>query len=342
LLVSLRQREVLPALRLWMRSKQMTTESKSAFLHFTTEAFAPAEKVAAWREIYGRQFVSTNFEPEARDSFTAEATLRAYQGFGIGSIRMGCSRFYRMRERIKSDDLHLITMESGRWWSAHVGRELYLGPGDATLCLAAEDIDGRAEGERTIIRVPTGAIAPLVGDMSAGILRRIPAGTDTLRLLRPYTRTLMDCSTAPALQRLATQHVYDLIAIMCGASAEGAQIARERGLRAARLLAVKEDIVRNLGQGDVSVDAIAARHRISPRYLRRLFESEGLTFSEFVLEQRLALAHRLLSDPRHASDKIASVAFAAGFGDVSYFYRAFRRRYDLLPTDVRAQARGLQ
>jgi AraC-like DNA-binding protein len=31
--------------------------------------------------------------------------------------------------------------------------------------------------------------------------------------------------------------------------------------------------------------------------------------------------------------------FAAGFGDVSYFYRAFRRRYDVLPTDVRVQAR---
>jgi AraC-like DNA-binding protein len=60
-----------------------------------------------------------------------------------------------------------------------------------------------------------------------------------------------------------------------------------------------------------------------------------------VLDQRLALAHPLLSDPRGASDKIASVALAAGFGDVSYFYRAFRRRYDLLPTDVRAQAQGL-
>ena len=128
---------------------------------------------------------------------------------------------------------------------------------------------------------------------------------------------------------------------MCGASAEGAEVARERGVRAARLRAVKEDIVRNLEQGDVSVDAIVARHRVSPRYLRKLFEHEGMTFSEYVLDQRLALAHRLLSDPRRASDKIASVAFAAGFGDVSYFYRAFRRRYDLLPTDVRAQARGL-
>ena len=86
---------------------------------------------------------------------------------------------------------------------------------------------------------------------------------------------------------------------------------------------------------------IAARHRVSPRYLRKLFESEGVTFSEYVLDQRLAVAHRLLSDPRSAGEKIASVAFAAGFGDVSYFYRAFRRRYDLLPTDVRAQARAL-
>ena len=66
-----------------------------------------------------------------------------------------------------------------------------------------------------------------------------------------------------------------------------------------------------------------------------------MTFTEYVLDQRLALAHRLLSDPRCASEKIASVAFAAGFGDVSYFYRAFRRRYDLLPSDVRAQARAL-
>jgi AraC-like DNA-binding protein len=129
--------------------------------------------------------------------------------------------------------------------------------------------------------------------------------------------------------------------MMCGASAEGTEIARERGVRAARLRAVKEDIVRNLEHDEVSVDAIAARHRVSPRYLRKLFESEGATFSEYVLDQRLVLAHRLLSDPRRASDKIASVALAAGFGDVSYFYRAFRRRYDLLPTDVRAQAQGL-
>ena len=71
---------------------------------------------------------------------------------------------------------------------------------------------------------------------------------------------------------------------------------------------------------------------------RSCSDHAGTTFSEYVLEQRLALARRLLADPRQRREKIASVAFAAGFGDLSYFYRAFRRRYDELPTDVRARA----
>jgi AraC-like DNA-binding protein len=118
-----------------------------------------------------------------------------------------------------------------------------------------------------------------------------------------------------------------------------AESAERPGLGAACLHALKDDVLRNLEHGDVSIDAIAARHRMSPRQVQRLFGREGGTFSEFVLNARLAHAHRLLTDPLHAGEKIATIAFAAGFGDVSYFYRAFRHRYDLLPSDLRAAAR---
>ena len=42
---------------------------------------------------------------------------------------------------------------------------------------------------------------------------------------------------------------------------------------------MKDDIAKNLKEGDVSVAAVAARHRVSPRYLHKLFENEGVTFS---------------------------------------------------------------
>ena len=49
---------------------------------------------------------------------------------------------------------------------------------------------------------------------------------------------------------------------------------------------------------DLSVAALAARHGCTPRFVQRLFEAEGTTFTEYVLAERLARAHRMLMDPR--------------------------------------------
>jgi AraC-like DNA-binding protein len=49
----------------------------------------------------------------------------------------------------------------------------------------------------------------------------------------------------------------------------------------------------------------------------------------------------MLSAPRLASLKIGAIASETGFCDLSYFNRAFRRRYGAAPSDVRAEARRL-
>ena len=69
-----------------------------------------------------------------------------------------------------------------------------------------------------------------------------------------------------------------------------------------------------------------------------LFEGTGSTFSEYLLKERLSRAHRMLNDNAYAAWTISSIAFAAGFGDLSYFNRTFRRRYDATPSDVRQTA----
>jgi AraC-like DNA-binding protein len=48
----------------------------------------------------------------------------------------------------------------------------------------------------------------------------------------------------------------------------------------------------------------------------------------------------MLLDPRCESEKISAVAYDSGFGDLSYFYRMFRRRFGAAPADIRAQSRG--
>lgn len=305
---------------------------------FSTDAFAPHERVAAWREAYGETIAKLEFEPTSEGPFNVEATLRSLPGLGIATMSTQGLRFTKPRNLIDNDDLILVIMESGRYSGSQLGREVNLGPGDAVIRRNAEVTSGEIFGRPSIIRVPTKAIAPLVGDVSAAVQRRIPADTDALRLLGPYMRAMQHCGGTPEVQRIAASHMHDLIALLLGAARDSAQVAHERGVRSARLRGIKEDIALNLEHGDVSIAAIATRHRVAPRTVQKLFERDGTTFTDYVLGERLALAHRMLSDRKRAGEKVASVAFMAGFGDVSYFYRVFRRRYGVLPTDVRAQA----
>jgi transcriptional regulator GlxA family with amidase domain len=114
-----------------------------------------------------------------------------------------------------------------------------------------------------------------------------------------------------------------------------AELAKERGLRAARLRAIKDDITARLGEPGLSLDGVALRHRVSPRYVQKLFETEGTSFSDFVRAGRLARAHRMLRDPRIAHMSISTIAYDCGFGDITAFNRTFRRHYSASPSDVR-------
>jgi AraC-like DNA-binding protein len=68
-----------------------------------------------------------------------------------------------------------------------------------------------------------------------------------------------------------------------------------------------------------------------------LFERAGTTFSDFLVEQRLLRASRLLRDPVHKLSKISELAYLSGFNDVSYFHRAFRRRFGMTPAEMKTQ-----
>jgi AraC-like DNA-binding protein len=83
---------------------------------------------------------------------------------------------------------------------------------------------------------------------------------------------------------------------------------------------------------------VAVRLSVTHRYLQRLFECEGTTFTEYVARERLGRAYRLLSDPRFLNRSITTIAFDVGFANLSYFNRLFRRNYGATPSEVRASA----
>jgi AraC-like DNA-binding protein len=46
----------------------------------------------------------------------------------------------------------------------------------------------------------------------------------------------------------------------------------------------------------------------------------------------------MLTEPRLAQSAVGAIAYDAGFGDLSYFNRSFKRRYGATPRDVRNES----
>jgi len=57
-------------------------------------------------------------------------------------------------------------------------------------------------------------------------------------------------------------------------------------------------------------------------------------------ESAIDATYRRLRDPRLAGRTVSSIAHDAGFGDLSYFNRTFRRRYGVTPSGAREPTPG--
>jgi len=226
-----------------------------------------------------------------------------------------------------------------------LNRESTLGPGDAMVVSWTDPVTvtlPQGAKATTLVRLSRPVLQALVPGLSDTYGRMLPDIGGALQSLFDYLNVLEDqqAIATPDLQHIVVTHIYDLAALALGASRDMAEVAKERGLRAARLRAIKEDISARLTEPNLSLDGIALRHRVSPRYVQKLFEMEGTSFSDYVRARRLARVYRMLQDPRQVHLNISTIAYECGFGDVTAFNRAFRRHYKAAPSDVRFVSRA--
>jgi len=326
------------------RHRVVFARSTPQAIRFSTDDYAERDRIEALREIYGRTIVKHDIELLRDGPMRAEGTLHALPGLGLAFGRCsGISRLQRTPAHIDSDDLVLTVSLGGGRLLIQRGREIAVARGQAVVASCAETgVVTMPPASRFIsFRLPRKAVAPLIAEPNAHVAKLIPRDSEALQLLLNYVRSLQNPHgfANPELQRLVVTHVYDLAALAIGATRDAAAIASTRGVRDARLRAIKADIVESIGRADLSIAAVSALHQLSPRSVQMLFEADGSTFTDFVLRQRLAQAHQMLVNPRFADLAISTIAFEVGFGDLSYFNRTFRRRFGSAPSDVRAAAR---
>jgi AraC-like DNA-binding protein len=314
-------------------------------VRISTRDFPEHKRLDTWREVYGRGIINVDIDPIGDAPFHADVTFSLLPNVSIAAGSRSPAHYSITREFAGRgrDIVGISILRQGAASATQFGRELSGGVGSA--CVMASDAPSRStlhsDGSFITLALSPPAIAALVPNLSAALGQIIPSENRALRLLTRYLDIVQagDELENREIARSVSTHIFDLAALALGARGDAADIAKQRGAKAARLAAIRSDILGRLGHNDLSADRIAASHGISSRYLRKLFEEEGSSFSSFVLAERLMGARRMLVDLYYAHLNIAQIAHENGFGDISYFNRAFRRQFGATPSDFREAAR---
>ncbi|MBL8576675.1 MAG: AraC family transcriptional regulator [Mesorhizobium sp.] len=297
------------------------------------------DRLSYLHDFVARSVAGLHFTPRDRAGFAFElASLDLGGGTVVGSARYSAVTGARTRE-LTADGRqnYMLTIHEA-------GYEIDLNRGRGNISVATGDVVIVRESLEQTFTMPETSLLAIVLDerrmnalapaIATQPLHHLPAATPGAALLAGYGRMLLEHSPLQgSAAQLAAEHLYQLAGLALERG-KGAPASEQAGIGEARLALVKEDIARNLSDAGLDIAAVARRQGITPRYVQRLFEREGTSFSQFLRDSRLDLAREAIESS--GARTIAAIAFDCGFGDLSHFNKVFRQRFSATPREIKA------
>jgi AraC-like DNA-binding protein len=300
------------------------------------------DPILEWRDQYARRCLKVDFEPLAGANFHA-SVKSIFPELRIVRAALSPGFLFRDDDLIRDgdDSIGFVVAQSGQLTARHLGREVRLAPGDATTMLmgATGGIGWRESSALFDMLISPAEWEARGARPEDGLMQRLWGKSEAMQLLRGYIRSLERIGLAASVDNhtLIRTHVVDLAVLAATARCPIGE-SNASAVAAARLTAALDYIASHFSDSELILTKVARRLRISPRYLQRLLESAGTTFTAHVTELRLKQAFMLLTAQSEGKVRISDIALQSGFSDVSYFNRLFRSRFGGTPSDVRAQS----
>lgn len=168
---------------------------------------------------------------------------------------------------------------------------------------------------------------PLVSEL--GFPKRVPLASlgidDDFRLL--FTRMLEVAGKhLPFAEAVHTGLLLQLLA----AAQSSVQLRKDQGDRKESFVQQARKRMANTPEKSFDMKSLARELGVSYPHFRRVFKaSAGIPPQQYLLDQRIIMAKRLLETP---GIKLAEIARRAGFNDPYYFSRLFKSRTGIAPS----------
>ena len=304
--------------------------------------FAQSDSFQEWREQYARRHLRVDFEPLPGPAFRA-SVKPILPELRIVRAALSPGLLFRDEDLLRDEDdrIGFVVAQSGKLTARHLGREVQLAPGDATMMLMSAT-GGVCWRESSVLFDML--ISPAEWEARSArpehwLMQRLWGRSEAMQLLRGYLRSLERRGLAafgndPTIVR---RHIIDLI-VLAATARNPIGESSVSAIVAMRLAVALNYITSHFSDPELSLTKAARSLCISPRYLQRLLESSGKSFTAHVTELRLKQAFMLLSAQGRSKVRISDIALQSGFSDISYFNRVFRSRFGETPSGARAHA----
>lgn len=300
----------------------------------------PHDPVHEWQERYSRSGTRLGFKPETDAPFYS-SVQSIWNSPRIARSVLSPGLLFRDRKMIRDgdDNVSLVVSLGCALSISHRKSEACLARNEAILLQA--DAPGSA-GTRQQFAVLEVSIAQREfearntrpDDMLMNVINR---NSQPLALLLRYIRALVktELPSAARARQLVSNHLIDLVTLAATEPSLGeSQIDCVVAARRASILAY---IASHFRDPKLSGSSLAVKLGISQRYLQRLLEATGKTFTEHVNELRLDRAFSLLV-AMGTKKRVSDIAFDVGYSDLTTFYTHFKSRFGDTPKRVAGSA----
>lgn len=312
-------------------------------LHLDTFCTPRAERAEHWAEINHRYF--GDLEVDEMDMSAVEAQLDVYnlEALKIYRIEAPAHRVRRISRRVNDtldDSFKLLLQLKGHARLEISDRHFDLNPGDWSLYdpRTQYSIHNFDPASLLVVKIPRSRLSGLkVPELhSCEVPQTEGAGLSAM--LGSVLKSLSE--QLPSLPDDAGNAISEsILGLLTYTLARHQSGIKERMLPQAVMKArVRQYIQERLTDRDLTIDGIATAMRCSKRYLHLAFEDEQLSVERHIWKSRLELACLRLASAQHASNTIAQISEACGFGSNAHFCKQFKNEYGCSPSEYRKSA----
>lgn len=237
--------------------------------------------------------------------------------------------------RARGRVLKVLRQDGGQCRIGQGGNSANYRAGDIAILDGSLSFSGDMSGVGggTWLSIPVASAPGALGRVLAATGHRIDgstgAGAVASAFLREFSRQADSLAADQALRMFGV-----LVDLLTTASLQ--DVCRPRSRSAEFLLRqILLYVEGNLSDSGLTPASIAEHHRISRRYLDRLFEYQPHTLMKLIRERRLLRCRNDLANGDLEDSTITEIAFGWGFSSASHFSRSYKQRFGIGPREHR-------